>query len=145
MVTDPTDGTNDALWSFVDTGRFPVVVRVAEPQPTPPGMVHVRLVAFDQATGLPGTDPVDAVRLAPGEQVGVLVSVGFGCATWSAGTGSSISGVDLRVTTLGLTRTVTARWPGSVGVETTRDVARRSRPARPSLRGRARRSPPGRR
>lgn len=120
-VTDPSDGTNDAVWSFRNAGPAPVVVRLAPEQPGSPFLQDATLFAATPEGGLaPSTaDPVDAVRLAPGEHVGVRLSVGFGCATWGPGTGTSLDAVELRVTTLGLTRAVTVRSPTAVGVTTT--------------------------
>ena len=118
VVTNPSDGTNDALWSFRNDGPFPVEVSVVDAQ----GDWHpgVRLFVIDPTDFLANEGMADdSVRLAPGDVVGVLVSVGFGCAPYDPGTSTGTDRVDLRVTTLGISRTVTAQWPDTIAVETT--------------------------
>ncbi len=123
IVTDPSDGTNDATWSFRNAGHLPVEVRVAQPQPAAPMLARVRVFVIDPSDPTWGAAAAsDVVRLRPDEEVGVLLSVGFGCAPWEAGGGPAVEAVDLRVTTLGLTRTVAVRGPESIGVETTENL-----------------------
>jgi hypothetical protein len=123
IVTDPSDGSNDATWSFRNAGRLPVEVRVASAQPAAPVLAQVRVFAIDPSDPSWGAGGAsDVVRLRPHEEVGVLVSVGFGCAPWEAGTGPLVESVDLRVTTLAITRAITVEGSASVGVETTGDL-----------------------
>jgi hypothetical protein len=125
VVVDPSDGTNDAIWSFTNGGRLPITVSAADPLPGAPVVRVGGVFVVDPADPLKNADSASgAVRLAPGEVVGVKISVGFGCASWVAGTGVAIEAVPLRVTTLGITRTVAVTGPMTVGVQTTSDVHR---------------------
>lgn len=122
VVTDPADGTYDGLWSFRNTGPVSVTVRLPAAQPAP-GLA-VRLVRLDPHGGpLPVGGPADAVSVPSGGVVGVEFSLGAGCAPYDPGTGFGVDGVQLRVESLGVDRTVTAASDAPAMVRTTQGIA----------------------
>jgi len=119
VVTDPSDGTYDGVWTFRNTGPVPVDVTVPERQPLL--YVDVHLVAVDPVTGEMGSS-LAATRLAPGQRVGVAFSFGSGCEPYQAGTGFGPSPARLTVSALGVRRTVPIDGIASVMIMTTRNI-----------------------
>lgn len=110
VVVDPADGTWDGAWSIRNEGRAPATVRVHDDEGPYEAVAFALFSPNPAGGGYDHTDPertAEALTLAPGEEAGLLVSVGMGCASYQAGSGMGITTVDLDVTTLGLTRTVT--------------------------------------
>lgn len=104
VVRDPSDGSVDGEWSFRNEGRTTVVVTAA-PQELEPLVLDVQLRLVPPGGGGPIAD-ADAVTVGPGQQFGVRYSFALGCAPYGPGTGAGIDVVRLRVTTLGLARTL---------------------------------------
>ncbi|NLF04511.1 MAG: hypothetical protein GX593_05865 [Actinomycetales bacterium] len=107
MVVDPSDSTYDGMWTFQNEGVLPVTVRLAEHEK--PSDLHweALLHPYDERHNVVGKAS-DTVMLAAGGGLAVTFSWGPGCAPVAAGTTMSTGSVRLAVTTLGLTRVVTA-------------------------------------
>lgn len=119
VVTDPSDGTYDGVWTFRNTGPVPVDVTVPEQQPLL--YVDVHLVAVDPVTGELGSSLVTA-RLAPGQRVGVAFSFGSGCGSYGAGVSFGPAPARVTVSALGVRRTVPVDGIASVMIMTTGDI-----------------------
>ena len=118
IVTDPSDGTYDGVWTFRNSGPVPVDVSV----PTKLGLLYtdVHLVAVDPTTGELG-EALDAARLAPGQRIGVAFSFGPGCGGYSAGVSFGPAPAPLTVSALGVRRNVRVDGIASVLIHTTKD------------------------
>jgi len=125
VVTDPTDGTWDGMWSVSNDGRVPVTLRV--PQHDDHALaLHLGLAVLPAEGGVTDEDlahPTASVTLPAGRVAAVVVSFGLGCAHYAARSGAGISEVELDATTLGLTRTVTVHGPVTAMIRTTTDHA----------------------
>ena len=119
VVTDPSDGTYDGLWTFRNAGPVPVDVTIASDQ----GQLYVdvHLVPVDRETLRLGP-PLDGVRLAPGDLVGVAFSFDGGCGPYSAGTSFGPGLAQVTVSVLGVRRVVPADGVASVLIHTTKDI-----------------------
>ena len=105
VVNDPSDGTVDGEWTFRNDGRLPVTLHVAEQSHGSDTTYVVQLRDQHGAVGEPGT-AVAGLTVAPGEQFGVSYSIGPHCAEQSPGVAYGTDAVRLRVTTLGISRTL---------------------------------------
>ncbi len=116
VVVDPSDGTYDGLWTFVNEGILPVTVQLAEPGK--PEDLHWRtsLHPYDPLLNLVH-DSAETVRVAPGGELAVTFSWGPGCSPIAAGTSMSVSSVRLAVTTLSITRIVDTPAREAIGFE----------------------------
>ncbi|MPV37371.1 hypothetical protein [Georgenia subflava] len=108
QVTGPDPGDAVALYTFVNDGRLPVTVRAAEPgDAVGDDALTVELMSYERERGVLG-DATPSVRVAGGEGFAVRITQDWpACLHLEAGSGITRELVDLAVTRLGLTRTVT--------------------------------------
>lgn len=103
IVTDPSDGSLDGEWTFANRGPVTIVVRAASQEGVARYDIQLRLMPQNGGSSIADAD---VVTVGPGEQFAVAYSFAPGCMRMSPRTGFGTDSVRLRVSTLGLSRTV---------------------------------------
>jgi len=119
VVLDPSDGTYDGLRTYTNEGLVPVTVRLGE-GPAPDLHLEASLQELDERT-LQVLASGDSVTVPRGATFAISFAFGLGCARSSPGTTTILHGIELEVTSLGLTRTVTAPLGEAVGVTSAKE------------------------
>jgi len=107
VVTDPSDGSLDGEWSFRNEGPVTIVVSAANQDAGVASYdIHLRLIPPHGGSSIADAD---VVTVGPGEEFGVAYSWAPGCTRMGSGTAMGTDSVRLRVSALGLTRTIEVR------------------------------------